>query len=90
MVDGRDKEEEVLTLSLTRREYSELIGALQRAEDLSVAARANELDFRMQRIRLERKLRESLPPVRDLERADTKFMSLEELQSIQRESSKRG
>lgn len=90
MVDGRDKEQEVLTLSLTRREFTELIAALRHAEALSAAARMNELDFRMQRIRLERKLRESMPPARDLERADTKFMSLDELRDIQRKGETKG
>lgn len=94
MVDGRDKESEELTLTLTRREFKELIVTLQKAEDLSTSARQNELDFRMQRIRFERKLRESLPPTRyeavddkeTLARADTKFISLAELHALQRGS----
>lgn len=90
MVDGRDKETEELTLTLTRREFRELIDTLKKAESLSTEARQSELDFRMQRIRFERKLRESTPPTpaekRDLERADTTYISLEELHKLQRET----
>jgi hypothetical protein len=77
------KETEELTLTLTRREYNELIDALKKAEELSGNARQHELDFRMQRIRIERKLRESDPP-EALGTADTRFMSLDDIQKLQR------
>lgn len=83
MVDGRDKETEELTLTLTRREFKELIDTLKKAEELSGEARQHELDFRMQRLRFENKLRESMPPIKGLERADTTFLSLEELHELQ-------
>jgi hypothetical protein len=90
VVDGRDKETEELTLTLTRREFKELIDTLKKAEALSGEARQNELDFRMQRMRFERKLRESTPPTpatkAALERADTTYISLEELHKLQRET----
>ncbi len=85
MVADPRKETEELTLVLTRREYAELIESLKKAEELTTNARQLELDFRMQRIRLERKLRESEPPP-DAMSADTRFMSLEDLQKLQRGS----
>jgi hypothetical protein len=85
VVDGRDKETEELTLTLTRREFDELIDTLKKAEELSTNARQNELDFRMQRLRFERKLRESwTPPKQDPGRTPTAFMSLEELHELQK------
>ena len=87
MVDSPDSETEGLTLTLTRREFVELIETLKKAEELSTNARQNELDFRMQRIRFERKLRESWQPPappKEQERADTTFLSLEELRNLQK------
>jgi len=90
VVDGHDKETEELTLTLTRREFKELIDTLKKAESLSSEARQSELDFRMQRMRFERKLRESTPPTpaarKDFERADTTYISLEELARLQKET----
>lgn len=90
MAGEQDREEEELTLTLTRREFKELIETLLKAEELSTNARQNELDFRMQRIRFERKLRESWAPApvtkAELERADTKFISLDELRKLQKNS----
>jgi hypothetical protein len=88
VANGADRDDEELTLTLTRREFKELIETLFKAEELSTSARQHELDFRMQRMRFERKLRESWAPSpvdkRALERADTKFISLDELAALQK------
>jgi hypothetical protein len=51
-----------IQIELTVDEFGSLIAALKKAEELSTAARVNELDFRMQRLRLESKFRDSVPP----------------------------
>lgn len=77
------KDEIVLKMSV--REYAELVEALRVAEVNAAGARAHELDFRMQRIRLERKFRDSKPPeVEDSGTGDTQFMSLEQIAEMTR------
>lgn len=75
-----------VTLTMSVLEYAELVSALQRAESAATDARANELDFRMQRIRLERKFRDSKPPTapESLSTADTQFLNLEDIMDMVR------
>lgn len=89
MAQESDKDTDELTLTFTRRELNQLVDTLRKAEEVATAARASELDFRMQRMRLERKLRASLAPTLPppdvrarLERADTKPISLAELKEL--------
>lgn len=58
-------------------EVGSLIAALRKAEEIAVAARGHELDFRIQRVRFERKFRDSVPPPPDGE--DTRMADLKDL-----------
>lgn len=70
-----------IQLELTVDEFGSLIAALRKAEELSTAARVNELDFRMQRLRLESKFRDSVPPPPPGEE-DTRMASLQDLVTL--------
>lgn len=61
-------------------EVSSLIAALRKAEEIAVAARGHELDFRIQRVRFERKFRDSVPPPPNGE--DTRMADLNDLISL--------
>lgn len=82
VVRGEDDSNREITITLTLREYAELLDVLRRAEDLSVAARHNELDFRMQRSRFERRYQGSRPPVSSLGTQDTKYIDLKDLMAL--------
>lgn len=71
------KPTDIVTIELTVDEFGSLLAALRRAEEISAVARANELDFRMQRMRFERKFRDSVPPPPDGE--DTRMADLRDL-----------
>lgn len=77
-----------VTLTMSVLEYAELVATLQRAEDAAAVAKTNEFDFRMQRIRLERKFRDSKPPTapEDIGTADTQFLNLEDIMDMVRRS----
>lgn len=71
------KSSDIVTIQLTMDEVGSLIAALRKAEEIAVAARGHELDFRIQRVRFERKFRDSVPPPPDGE--DTRMADLKDI-----------
>lgn len=58
--EGNDRE--IIALHISRRDLSELIDTLRKAEELCQSIRHNEHDFRMQRVRMEMLRQSSVPP----------------------------
>lgn len=77
---GPVEEEDTVTLTMSRRDYEELVAVLREVEMLCESARKKAVDFRIARMRLEHSsLPSTLPPPPNTPRNSTRYVKLEDL-----------